>query len=177
MLRVSSAQSVRSRCFYPPSTLDITPNSIANTSIERAYVITWQESNFSQLLHLNFYFVTWNDNLCHLQLLTRWDNSQSIQPPLLNRTPILINMYFNEDQRTNTTKKHVSKNIRLSLQIRSTTLHSTVNTIGKTYVFGWKVNQCALSATTTKSGEVRFSIQFLLMLHRRFANARQSFVV
>jgi hypothetical protein len=129
MLRVSSAQSVRSRCFYPPSTLDITPNSIANTSIERAYVITWQESNLSQLLHLNFYFVTWNDNLCHLQLLTRWDNSQSIQPPLLNRTPILINMYFNEDQRTNTTKKHVSKYIRLksSNTINYSTLNSEHN--------------------------------------------------
>ena len=36
-----------------------------------------------------------------------------------------------------------------------------------------RINKHALVITITKSKEVRFSIQFLLMLHHRFANATQ----
>ena len=54
------------------------------------------------------------------------------------------------------------------------TPHPIVNTTGRTYVvFSWGINKHALPITVTKSREVWFSIRFMLMLHRRFANAPQ----
>ena len=41
------------------------------------------------------------------------------------------------------------------------------------YLTKKKIANLALSVTITKGGEVRFSIWFLMMLHRRFANATQ----
>ena len=44
-------------------------------------------------------------------------------------------MWLTVDQKTNTIKTHYLKETRLRLQILSTTPHSTLDTIGKTYVF------------------------------------------
>ena len=46
----------------------------------------------------------------------------------------LIGMWFGEDQRANITVSHDLKEIGLRFQILTTTLHSTMNTIGRTCI-------------------------------------------
>ena len=76
----------------------------------------------------------------------------------------LIGVWFGEDQRTNTIKPHVClQEIGLCLGILLTNLHSIMNTIGRTYVFSEEIDKHAFSITVSKSGEVSFSIQILLM--------------
>jgi hypothetical protein len=43
-------------------------------------------------------------------------------------------MWFGGDQRTNITKTHGLKEIGLCVQLLIATLHSTSNTVGRTYV-------------------------------------------
>jgi hypothetical protein len=68
-------------------------------------------------------------------------------------------------------KNTCSKEIGLHLQILTTTLHSTVNTIGRTCVYIQSINQQhALPITKAKSRKVRFSINFLQTVHFRITN-------
>ena len=57
------------------------------------------------------------------------------------------------------------------LHISIITLHSIMNTIGRTNVSSQDINKHTLLITTTKSWEVGFSIRLLHAFHRRFANA------
>ena len=63
------------------------------------------------------------------------------------------------------------KGIGLCLQIWLATWHSIENTIGRTYLFIWRINKHPLPTIIMKSREVQISIWFLSMLHHRFANA------
>ena len=61
----------------------------------------------------------------------------------------MIGMWFGEDQRANIIKA-CSKEIGLRLQILITSLHSTINIIGKAYASNHKINKDALPITITK---------------------------
>lgn len=52
----------------------------------------------------------------------------------LDQTPILVGLWFGEDQKTNTLRKHMLKKDAICLQISLPTPHSVVNTIGRTYI-------------------------------------------
>lgn len=80
---------------------------------------------------------------------------------------LIDNMCISEDQRTNTINTHITKEIGLRLQILSTISHPIVSTVGRTNVFNQEIDKHVLLITVIKSKEVRFSIPFLPMLHRR----------
>jgi hypothetical protein len=63
-------------------------------------------------------------------------------------------IWFGEDHGANTIKDTCIKEIRLHPRILLTTLHSIVNTTGRTYVFSSSINKCALPITITKSGGI-----------------------
>jgi hypothetical protein len=66
--------------------------------------------------------------------------------------------------------KCLNKN-ELRVKILLTTLHSIVHTIGgPTY----SLEESTIAITISKSGVVRFSIRFLLMLHHRCADTQKS---
>jgi hypothetical protein len=58
-------------------------------------------------------------------------------------------------------KDTCSKEIGLHLLILTTVPHSTIHTIGRTYIFRWRINKHALLITTTKLEEVR-----ILLTHK-----------
>ena len=62
----------------------------------------------------------------------------------------LIGVQLGEDQSTIINKDTCLKEIRLYLQTFSTTLHSIMSAIGRTYVFNKETNKHALSITITK---------------------------
>ena len=61
--------------------------------------------------------------------------------------------------------------IKLCLCILSTTPHSIVNTVGRTYMFGMKINAHAFPMIPTKLENMRTLLPLLLILCRRYANA------
>ena len=88
----------------------------------------------------------------------------------LNRTPICDWCVVRWRLKNKTHADTYLEQIRLCLQ----TFLTTLNTIGRTYVFSWGINKHALMITITKWGEIRYSMRFLLMfanVHHRFANA------
>ena len=59
-------------------------------------------------------------------------------------------MWFSEDHRINIIKTHALKEIDLRLQILVTTLHSIMNTIGRTYASNQETNNGCISDNHNK---------------------------
>ena len=79
----------------------------------------------------------------------------------------LIGMWLSEDQRANIIKTCL-KEITLRLQILTTTLHTIVYTIGKSYVSNQEISKHALPKTITNQGisdsQSSFCICFIIDL-------------
>ena len=90
---------------------------------------------------------------------------------VLNRTPIFESCASRSGSKNKHHKDTCLKEIDLRV-IKNSTLNRGHN-CRRTHVFSEGIKKHVLPITIIKSGEVRFSIRFLLMIHCEFANAIQ----
>ena len=156
-------------------------------NVSKHHHLTWNMKNLKELTH-KYQHIDLKSQVSGFQCFSestespkvhKWENpccckvSGCYSVIILHQTPIFDWCVVRWGSKNKCYKDTCLEEIKLCLQTLLTTPHSKVNTTGRALCIQLRNQQTCTSNYITESIEVRFSIQLMLMLHRRFANATQ----